>query len=128
MKLEHVAFNVSEPVKMAQWYVDHLGMRILRSEHAAPFAHFLADASGSTVIEIYHNTAAAVPDYAALSPYILHIAFVVDDVAAIRDQLLAAGATEASEITTNAAGDQLLFMRDPWGITLQFVKRATSLM
>ena len=30
LNVEHVACNVAEPVAMAAWYVEHLGMRIVR--------------------------------------------------------------------------------------------------
>ena len=43
MKIEHVAFNVPDAVKAAQWYVEHLGMQILRSSNESPYIHFLAD-------------------------------------------------------------------------------------
>jgi catechol-2,3-dioxygenase len=30
MRLEHTGLNVADPIKMAQWYVEHLGMKVLR--------------------------------------------------------------------------------------------------
>jgi catechol 2,3-dioxygenase-like lactoylglutathione lyase family enzyme len=128
MKLEHVALNVAEPVRMAQWYVEHLGMRIVRAQEESPHAHFLVDQAGMSVIEIYNNPAAAVPDYASLHPLMLHFAFVVDDIVGVRDALLAAGGTAEGEIATNAVGDQLAFVRDPWHVPLQLVKRTTPLL
>ena len=32
LNVEHVACNVAEPVAMAAWYVEHLGMRIVRKK------------------------------------------------------------------------------------------------
>ncbi|MCS6910664.1 MAG: hypothetical protein NZM11_08880, partial [Anaerolineales bacterium] len=87
-----------------------------------------ASALGQPMIEFYHNPADPVPDYAALHPVRHHIAFVVDDIAAERARLLAAGCTPFDEPTTNAAGDTLVFLRDPWGLALQLVKRAVALM
>ena len=49
MDIEHLALNVPDPVGMAAWYVEHLGMRVLRKLDAAPFTHFLADGSGRVV-------------------------------------------------------------------------------
>ena len=30
MRVEHVAFNVEDPLAMARWYVDHLGFQVKR--------------------------------------------------------------------------------------------------
>jgi catechol 2,3-dioxygenase-like lactoylglutathione lyase family enzyme len=128
MRLEHIAINTAEPVKMAQWYVEHLAMKIARSEAKSPFAHFLVDSSDQSVIEIYSNPAAEVPVYTDMSPFTLHFAFLVDDMAGERARLIAAGATSAGEPVTTPAGDQLAFLRDPWGVTLQLVKRQVSLL
>ena len=35
MKIEHVALNVPEPAKAAQWYVEHLGMQIVVFQRTA---------------------------------------------------------------------------------------------
>jgi hypothetical protein len=32
------------------------------------------------------------------------------------------------EIVTTPAGDQLVFLRDPWGVTVQLAKRGTPLV
>jgi glyoxylase I family protein len=128
MNIEHIAINVNDPVAMADWYTRHLGMRIVRQVDGPPHTRFLADGAGRTVIEIYHQTVAAVPNYAAMHPMAFHIAFTVSDVAAARAKLLAAGATDAGEPTTAPNGDILAFVRDPWGVTVQLVKRAQPLL
>jgi glyoxylase I family protein len=128
MHIEHLALNVPDPVRMAEWYVAHLSMRVLRKQEQAPFTHFLADESGHVVLELYHHVKAVVPDYAKLDPLSLHIAFQAADVAAERHRLLAAGATPAGEIVTTETGDVMTFVRDPWQVTVQLVKRARSLM
>lgn len=127
MKLEHVAINVSEPAKLAQWLADHLGMRIARASDKAPYEHFVADASGS-VIELYHNPAAPIPDYAAMSPFLLHFAFTTSDIEADRQRLIDAGATAISEINSTPAGDKLAFLRTPWQEPLQLVQRGKPLL
>jgi glyoxylase I family protein len=128
MHIEHVALNVPDPVAMAAWYVTHLGLRILRKQDQAPFTHFLADEPGRVVLELYHHTKAALPNYAALDPLSLHIAFKADDVAQQRQRLLAAGATLAGDIITTEAGDVMTFVRDPWNVTVQLVKRVKPLI
>jgi len=128
IRLEHVALNVADPVKMAQWYVENLGMKIVREGPAPVNARFLADAGGNMMLELYHNPPEAVPNYASMDPLILHIAFTVDDVEAIRQKLLAAGATATDEITVTPAGDRLTMLRDPWGLAIQFLRRANPML
>ncbi len=128
IRLEHVALNVADPVKMAQWYVDHLGMKILREGPAPANARFLADGDGNMMLELYHNPPEAVPNYASMDPLVLHIAFMVDDVEAIRSKLLAAGATATDEITITPAGDKITMLRDPWGLAIQFIHRANPML
>jgi glyoxylase I family protein len=125
--LEHIALNIPEPKAAASWYAKHLGLRMVRSIETAPFIHFLADDKGS-LIEVYHNPLGKVPDYAQMSPYTLHLAFSSGDIAADSDRLVAAGANRAGELETTAVGDQLLFLRDPWGVCIQLVKRAKAIV
>jgi glyoxylase I family protein len=128
VRLEHVGLNVADPIKAAQWYVENLGMRVLREGPAPINARFLADGAGNMMLEIYHNPPEAVPNYAAMDPLLLHVAFMAEDVDAIRSKLLAAGATAVGEVTTTEAGDKLAMLRDPWGLAIQFVRRADPML
>ncbi len=127
LNLEHVACNVADPPVMAAWYVEHLGMRIVRQSSEPPQVHFLADAAGRAVIEIYCNAADSIPDYKAMNPLRFHIAFAAPDPDASRDALVAAGATFVDE-RTMADGSRLLMLRDPWGVPLQLCKRPAPLL
>jgi len=127
LRLEHVALNVSDPVAVAAWYVEHLGMRVARKVDVPPFMHFLADASGSSLIELYNNPAAPVPDYAAMHPIELHVAFATHDPDADRAALVAAGATAVDD-THLPDGSRLLMLRDPWGLALQLCTRASPIL
>ena len=127
MKIEHFALNVPDPVALAGWYGMHLGMRVVRSIDVSPFTRFLADESGRVVVEVYAHPKAAVPDYFAMNPLVLHMAFVSADVKRDADRLLAAGATSAGELTATPAGDDMIFLRDPWGVPIQLVRRARPL-
>lgn len=113
---------------MAQWYVEHLGLSIVRDLGDAKQTTFLADDSGQTVIELYSNPQAEIPDYSKIEPLVLHMAFAVDDMEAERSRLVAAGATLADEVRTTAGGDQLAFLRDPWGFTIQLARRNKPLV
>jgi catechol 2,3-dioxygenase-like lactoylglutathione lyase family enzyme len=123
MKFEHFALNVPDTRAMAQWYIDHLGLRIARNRPDAPFTHFLSDDTGRVIFEIYSNPQAVYPDYAAAHPLCFHIAFNADDPVATKARLVAAGGSEAYDEAL-PDGTVLLMMRDPWGIPLQIVKRA----
>lgn len=131
MTIEHLALNVADPVAMAHWYTIHLGMRVVRQVDGGPNTRFIADAAGRVVLELYHQTRAPIPDYAGMDVFTLHLAFQVDDVAAVRARLLQAGATSAGaqgEVVTADNGDVMCFLRDPWGLVVQLVKRGQPLM
>ncbi|HWB14959.1 MAG TPA: VOC family protein [Vicinamibacterales bacterium] len=128
MKIEHAAYQVEDPAAMAQWYVAHLGLTLVRAQDAPPFGQFLADDGGAVMLELYRSPTIDVPDYRSMDPLTLHIAFVADDVAAVRTRLIAAGATPEGDATTSAAGDQLAMLRDPWGLAIQFVRRKVAMI
>src|SRR5947207_14073645 len=127
LSVEHVAWQVQDPAAVAQWYVANLGFRVLRKIDSASKVHFLADAAGRCVLEIYNNPAASVPDYPPMNPLHLHLAFVTDDCAATRDALVEAGAKVVEALRTTPAGDQLVMLTDPWGFAVQLVMRAKAL-
>lgn len=126
MKLEHAAINVPDSRAAADWYVEHLGMKIAISTDTPPYMRFIADGAGS-MIELYTNETVPMPNYSEINPFNLHFAFAVEDMESARDGLVAAGATVEGEITTTPAGDQLLFLRDPWQVPIQIVKRKKAM-
>ena len=126
MKFEHFALNVPDSQAMAQWYVDHCAMRIVFATETLPFARFLADATGRTVLEIYSNPAVPVPDYFAQPALVFHFAFQVQDIDAIHGALIAAGAMEVEQLDLED-GSRIIMLRDPWGVPLQLCQRANPL-
>jgi len=126
--LEHVALNVADPAKMAQWYVENLDMKVLREGPPPVNGRFIADAGGNMMLELYTNPPDAVPDYASMDPLLLHVAFMVEDVDATRVRLIAAGATPAGEVEVTSGGDKIAMLRDPWGLAIQFVHRADPML
>ena len=128
MKIEHVAFNVPEPVAMAKWYEANLGMRTVRSVGPPTNTRFVADAAGHTMIEIYSSSKAPMPEYRRNDPLVLHLAFAVDDVRALRAKLLQAGATPEGDVAVADNGDELAMLRDPWGLAIQLVKRRNPMI
>ncbi len=127
LNVEHIAWNVADPVAMATWYVEHLGMRVVRSVPTPPHVHFLADAGGRVVVEIYNNPTDPIPDYASMHPLRFHVAFAADDLDAVRAALVAAGATFVDEQTL-PDGTRLVMLRDPWGLALQLARRIPPLL
>lgn len=127
MKIEHFAFNVADPIAVAEWYVTHMGMTIARKMDGGPNTHFLADNSGQVMIEIYNNPPDQVPDYANMNPLILHLAFVCENPEEKRAELEKVGATFAEEVRIKD-GSHLVMMRDPWGLAIQLCKRGVSML
>jgi hypothetical protein len=99
MKIEHFAIQVPDPVAMAGWYVKNLGCTIARSGGEPSHTHFLLERAGSVMLEIYRNPTVTAPDYSAMSPFLLHLAFSSENPAADRDRLVAAGARVAEDRT-----------------------------
>jgi catechol 2,3-dioxygenase-like lactoylglutathione lyase family enzyme len=127
MRLEHTAFNVADPRGVATWYVKNLGMKVVRKIEEPPYMHFLADDSGTTLIEIYNKPPDQVPDYGSMDPLLFHLAFVSNDPTADKEHLLQAGARLVNEMHTDA-GDHLVMVRDPWGHSIQLCKRKKSML
>lgn len=123
MKIEHIGYMVEDPAEVAEWYSQNLGFQVRRKLDESPYTHFLADASGQVMVEIYNNPKAEIPDYAWMEPLVLHIAFEVEDVEEVKEDLSRAGASVQKDTFVTTAGDQLVMLRDPWGFAIQLVKR-----
>jgi uncharacterized glyoxalase superfamily protein PhnB len=82
------------------------------------------------MLEIYNNPAARVPDYASMDPLVFHVAFDCgsEAIESVRERLLAGGATLYSDLMVTPTGDQLVMLRDPWGMALQLAKRKTPML
>lgn len=125
MNIEHFALNVKNPVEMAKWYVEHLGLKIMKKRDEAPFTTFLSDSADNVMLEIYCNPKDEVPDYPNMSPLIVHLAFSDDNPEATKTRITAAGATCVEDLNL-PDGSRLVMMRDPWGLAIQFCKRNTG--
>lgn len=126
MKIEHFAFNVKDPVAVAEWYSKHLGFTVkVKLERAN--THFLADSSGQVMIEIYCNPPGEVPDYPSMDPLQLHLAFVSVNPVADAERLCAAGAIEVDDVQL-ADGSHLKMLKDPWGFSIQLCKRGKPMI
>lgn len=128
MKIEHFALQIQFPAEAAAWYERHLGFVCKRASDAPVPVRFLADESGSVMLELYNNPKMTTPDYSAMDPLLLHLAFVCEDVPGKAESLAAAGATLLSGPETTPAGDQLAMLRDPWGLAIQLCRRANPML
>ena len=127
MKIEHFAINVKEPQKMATWYAENLGLKIIRMDDAPPYITFLADDDNQTLLELYSNPNGEYLDFANLSVFSFHIAFSVPDLTAECDRLIAAGAISKGDVLILGNGDKTGFVQCPWGVTIQFLERIQPL-
>ncbi|WP_162053311.1 VOC family protein [Pontibacter pamirensis] len=127
MKLEHFALNVEAPVAMAAWYVEHLGLKIVKQVKEPPYMTFLADDSDRIMIEIYLNPADEVPPYREMNPLLVHLAFISEDPAHDKERLQKAGASVVSDQRLED-GSHLVMLRDPWGLALQLCRRAQPML
>jgi catechol 2,3-dioxygenase-like lactoylglutathione lyase family enzyme len=126
MKFEHFALNVPDARAQAQWYVQHLGFKVVRSREDVPYMHFLADETGRVIMELYSNPKAPFPDYPNMPPLCLHVALVAADARAERTRLEKAGAKFVLEEPL-ADGSLLIMLRDPWGVALQLCQRVVPM-
>src|SRR6185312_4676572 len=126
MRLEHFALQVPEPVAMADWYVKHLGATVARAGGAPQHGRFMK--VGGVLFEIYNNPAVTMPDYEDTEVMQMHLAFSSENLKADRDRLVKAGARVIEDVSTTPGGDEIMMLRDPWNLPIQFVKRKEPMM
>jgi uncharacterized glyoxalase superfamily protein PhnB len=125
---EHFAMNVADSRAKAKWYAENLGFLIIKEGKAPSYGMFISDPDKNMMFELYQQASYPVLNFDSLSYNALHVALMVDDIAAAKDALVKAGAKVAVDLTTTPAGDQVLMLRDPWGQPLQIVKRAAPML
>lgn len=128
MKIEHIAYQVEDATAAADWYRNHLGFKTKRGIEKPFPVYFLADEADDVMIEIYSNPAVKTPEYRAMDPLILHLAFVCETVPETAERLIAAGAELVSGPDHLPTGDTLAMLRDPWGLAIQLCHRASPMI
>ena len=125
MIIEHVAFVVRDPEAVSSWYCDHLGLREIRRGGGGDI--FVSDDEGSTILQLEDarlvGEEETIADHWSRDARQLHLAFSTDDVNGLCHRLLEAGATMEGDIIVTADGDEMVLLRDPWGLPFQLVKR-----
>ena len=127
LPFEHIAVNVGDPVAVAAWYVEHLGMTVVRRGGCCPRGSACGSAGRRALIELYTNPVARTDLYRDLHPAQLHLAFTSTDPDADADRLVAAGAT-LIEHQRAPDGSHLTMLRDPWGLPIQLARRAAPML
>ncbi|MCX7985208.1 MAG: VOC family protein [Bacteroidetes bacterium] len=126
--LEHIAFNVGDSRRQAQWYLQKLSLKLIREGKAPSYGMFLSDSVASMMFELYQHDTYPLFAARAMSSMSFHVAFSVPNIKVAKDVLTTVGATVEDDITVTSAGDKVLMLRDPWGIALQFVTRAHPML
>jgi glyoxylase I family protein len=119
--LEHTAIASPDPLRLAQWYVDHLDF-VINYSYAGNY--FVKAANGS-MLEIIPGKG-SLPEQRMDDPGIRHLAFQVDDFEGAHQRLKAAGVRFLTEPVNNQ-GNRLLFFTDLDGNILHLVQREKPL-
>ena len=127
LRLEHIGFNVRDVNATAQWYIDTLGFVMVRHTGDATDNQFIADSGRNFMLQFYTRPADPMWDSPA-SVFTQQIALQVDDIAAVQQRLLQAGATSDIDLMINSSGDTVCFLRDPFGIVLELVQRVETML
>lgn len=127
-RMEHIALNVQDPVAMINWYTKNIGMIVVRQGSAPTFSSFIADSGRHIMLEISRMAEYPPMDMPKTNYMSLHLAFMVKDISAIKEKLIAEKATVADDINTTPSGDKVMVLKDPWGFPIQFVERKAPML
>ncbi len=126
--IEHMGFNVKNPVAVAEWYIKNLGMKLVRKGTAPLFVTFISDKGNHMMMEFYNKEKFPKLDFSTINYMSFHFAFMVDSINTVEKRLLKNGATLVEGISQTPAGDKVLMLRDPWGMPLQLVERIEPML
>ena len=123
--LEHIGILVEDPIAMAEWYERVLGFAVrFSAKDAEKSVAFLSDRTGGVMLEL-GQLPGLTPIADILShPLQFHIALPSTDPDEDGRHLVANGARFVEECPVKRPGERLLLFLDPWGHSLQLVKRA----
>jgi catechol-2,3-dioxygenase len=122
--IEHIGFTVEKPIEMANWYKEVLGFKIrFSAEDDEKAVAFVTDCDEKVMLEL-----GRVPDVKPLSKMMdhdlqLHIALRCRDPEMDMHTLIDHGAKFVERCPWTLPGDYLIVLSDPWGNSLQLVKR-----
>jgi catechol-2,3-dioxygenase len=126
-EIEHIGICVEKPIEMANWYHEVLGFNIqFSAEDEEKAVAFLTDGSDRVMLEL-----GTVPDFLPLTKGMshhlqLHIALKSDDPDKDAEFLVSKGATFIEKCPIKRQGENLVVLSDPWGNTIQLVRRSVD--
>lgn len=118
---EHTAIASPDPERLGKWYVDTLGFRINYRYDGNVFVK----APNGTMLEIIPSEGERAPAKMK-DPGLRHLAVIVDDFDAARQQLEQAGVEFVTQ-PLNLSGNQLIFFTDCDGNLLHLLRRPAPL-
>ncbi len=126
MQYIHTCYRVLDLDKSIEFYRDKLGLELRRKSPAgsdATNAFFGIPGEGESRLELTFNHDQAEP-YSIGDGY-SHVAFAVEDLDALSDQLEAAGGVEfeSKPHEMGSSGTRLFFVKDPDGYRIEFIER-----
>lgn len=125
MRMLHTMLRVKDLEKSLSFYVDTMGMTLLRQSENKEYQYTLAfvgygDEQSQAVIELTHNWGEH--DYDMGTAY-GHTAFAVDDIYTFCEQLKAKGAEVYREPGPVKGGSTVIaFVRDPDGYAIELIQ------
>lgn len=124
--VDHPAIACRESRALANWYLRHLEMRVIAEDGREPPAYVLGYEAGGAVIEIMpaRDDGPAPAAQLRFQPGLRHLAFRVNDFAAAKAKLEAAGVVFITEPGEALGGGRIASFRDPEGNELQIVQRS----
>ncbi len=123
-EIEHIGISVKSPIKMANWYRETLGFDVkFSAEDEEKGVAFLTDGGAKVMLELGKIPNVS-PLTAGLSHHLqLHIALKSEDPDKDAEYLVSKGATFIEKCPIKRPGENLIVLSDPWGNTIQLVKR-----
>jgi catechol-2,3-dioxygenase len=124
-EIEHIGISVDKPIDMANWYQDTLGFNIkFSAEDEEKGVAFLTDCTDKVMLEL-----GKIPNVSPLAGRMnhhlqLHIALTSADPDKDAEYLVSKGAKFIERCPIKRPGENLIVLRDPWGNTIQLVKRS----
>lgn len=124
-EIEHIGIAVEKPIEMANWYHEALGFNIkFSAQDEEKGVAFLTDSSDKVMLEL-----GKIPNVLPLTNMLnhhlqLHIALTSADPDKDAEYLVSKGAAFIEKCPIRRPGENLIVLSDPWGNTIQFVKRS----
>jgi glyoxylase I family protein len=126
-EIEHIGICVEKPIEMANWYHEVLGFNIqFSAQDKEKGVAFLTDGSDRVMLEL-GKVPNILPLTKGMSHHLqLHIALKSDDPDKDAEFLVSKGATFIEKCPIKMPGENLVVLSDPWGNTIQLVRRSAD--